>query len=153
MTDQSNAVADLSALIPGDAAILHVVAPGTNKRTGWQITFAGPGHPKTIAQTNELSRKSLHKAALIEQAQVNGRKWKADDKETADQVRENVAWIVGRIVDWTPVKISQFSPDPIVFSETIAIDLLAQPYMGPFFAQCVEFLTNEASFIAASATN
>jgi hypothetical protein len=85
MTDQVNgaalAVADLSDVMPQSSGVLHIVVPGTNKRTGWQITFAGPGHPKTVAQNEELARAALDKQERIEFAQVNQRKWKTDGKQ------------------------------------------------------------------------
>lgn len=142
---------DLSAAIPLNEGVLHIVVPGTNKRTGWDVTFAGPGHPKTIAQTEEITRSALDKQERIEMAQVNQRKWKGEGKQPADIRRENVEWVVGRIIGWTPVTIKQFSPDPIEFSDKVAKDLLAQPYMVPYFIQMTEYLGDQASFIEASA--
>jgi hypothetical protein len=101
---------DLSAAIPKDTGTLYIVVPGTNKRTGWAINFAGPGHPKTMAQTEEFSRAALDKAERIEMAQVNNRKWKGDGKQVADQRRENVAWVMGRALSWTPITSSSSHP-------------------------------------------
>lgn len=149
---------DLSAVMPEDTGTLHIVVPGTNKRTGWQITFAGPGHAKTVAQNDKLSRSNLDRQERIEMAQVNGRKWKGDGKQPEDVRRENVAWVVGRILHWTPVTVAQFSDQPVELPADAtpeqvkrAQDLLLQPYMGPFFLQMSDFLTAEASFISASA--
>lgn len=161
MTDQVNgavlAVADLSDVMPQQTGILHIVVPGTNKRTGWQITFAGPGHPKTIAQNEELSRVNLDKQERIEMAQVNQRKWKGDGKQVDDVRRENVDWVLGRILSWTPVSISQFASAPIELPEDASPEqikqaraLLSQPYMVPYFMQMTEYLGDQASFIAAS---
>ena len=146
-------VVDLSSVLPIDTAVLDIVVPGTSKRTGWSITFAGPNHPKTVAQNERLARHNLEREQRIEMARVNGRKWKGDNKSVDEARRENVEWIVSRIVDWTPIKIAQFSPDPVAFSEKVAIELLAQPYMVAFFAQMVDFLQAEASFTPASAMN
>lgn len=146
-------VADISDAIPSDEGVLHIVVPGTNKRTGWQITFAGPGHAKTVAQNNELSRAALQKAERIEMAQVNARKWKGDGKQPQDVRRENVDWVVGRILTWTPVRIKQFSVDQVEFSDKVAKELLMQPYMAPYFVQMTDYLADQASFIAGSASN
>ncbi len=156
--DEAVHAVDLSAAIPSNEGTLFVVVPGSNKRTGWQIRFAGPGHPKTVAQNESFSRISLDKAERIEMAQVNGRKWKSDGKQPADMRRENVEWVVGRILSWTPVSINQFSADPVEFPENPtaaqldrARDLLAQPYMVPYFVQMTDYLGDQASFIEASA--
>ncbi len=143
---------DLSEALPENTSVLHVVVPGTSKRTGWQITFAGPGHQKAIDAANAQARRGLEKAARIEASQVNGRKFKPEEKTPDELRRGNVEWVVGRIIDWTPVKISQVSPDPIMFSVEGAIDLLMLPVMGPFFLQMAEFLGAEGSFIKPSAT-
>lgn len=159
-SDKVNDVAsvDLSAAMPRDTGILHIVVPGTGKRTGWQITFAGPGHPKAILQNEELARANLDKAERIEMAQVNSRKWKGDGKQVADVRRENVQWVLGRILCWTPITIKQFAAEPIELPESAtpeqlkrAADLLAQPYMTPYFLQMTEYLSDQSSFIEASA--
>lgn len=149
---------DLSDVMPEETGILHIVVPGTNKRTGWKIVFAGPSHPKTIAQNNEMSRQQLDKAERIEMAQVNNRKWKGEGKQVDDLRRENVDWIMGRIVSWTPIKIKRFSAEDVELPENAtaeqikrAKELLAQPYMLPYFGQMIDYVADQASFIAASA--
>jgi hypothetical protein len=103
MTLLAEPIVDLSDVMPQSTGVLHIVVPGTNKRTGWQVTFAGPSHPKTIAQNEELSRASLDKAERIEMAQVNNRKWKGEGKQPDDVRRENVEWVLGRILSWKAV--------------------------------------------------
>lgn len=158
LNEEKIVAVDMSAAMPKDTGILHVVVPGTNKRTGWQITFAGPGHSQTVAQNEELSRANLDKAERIEMAQVNQRKWKGDGKQVSDIRRENVAWVMGRALSWTPVTIKQFGADPVELPEGAsaeqikrASDLLSQPYMTPYFTQMTEYLGDQASFIEASA--
>jgi hypothetical protein len=162
MTDLVNgtalAVADLSDVMPQSSGVLHIVVPGTNKRTGWQITFAGPGHPKTVAQNEELARTNLDKQERIEMAQVNNRKWKGDGRQPSDVRAENVDWVLGRILSWTPVAISQFAAAPVALPDDASPEqikqaraLLGQPYMQPYFLQMTEYLGDQASFIAASA--
>jgi hypothetical protein len=173
MTLLAEPIVDLSDVMPQSTGVLHIVVPGTNKRTGWQVTFAGPSHPKTIAQNEELSRASLDKAERIEMAQVNNRKWKGEGKQPDDVRRENVEWVLGRILSWKAVvrageppadvelagpTIRQFSDKPIGFPADATQEqikqvrsLLAQPYMLPYFLQMSEYLGDQASFIAASA--
>lgn len=104
------------------------------KPSSWVWVFAGPGHPKTVEQNNRLSRERLHRQALMEQAQVNGKKWKAEE-ETVDEARlRNVDWIVGRLVDWTPVKIDG---ELYAFSAENARKLLLDPKKASLFTQGV----------------
>jgi hypothetical protein len=68
-------------------------------------TFAGPGHRSGRA-VEPLSRERLHEDREKEQARVNGKKWKASE-ETPDEVRKrNVAFIVERLLRWTPIKLN-----------------------------------------------
>ena len=53
----------------------HVMAGG--QPTDWKWTFAGPGHPNAAAQSNRVAREFLAKTRAKEQAQTNGKKWKA----------------------------------------------------------------------------
>jgi hypothetical protein len=152
------AIADLSGAdaLPSDTGTLQTVFPGTNKRTGWDVTFAGPGHPKTIALNQETSRKELHKSEQIERARVNGRKWKGDDKTPDEQRREFIEGLVARIVCWTPVN---FGEGPVEFAEgdatapKRAIELLLKPKLGAYVAQFVDYLIDERAFMKDSANN
>ncbi len=133
--------------LPNDTAELHVVKPGTNIRTGWVITLAGPGHPQTIALQNEGERERLHKAAEIERAQVNGRKWKGDDDQPEEARRKLVSRVTRRIVGWTPV---DFGDGPVEFSHDNAVKLFIDPKKGSYFGQVVDFLTAERAFMKDS---
>lgn len=147
---ETNEAVDLSAAMPVDSAVLEIMKPGGVEGTGWKITFAGPGHPKAIAWSNEQSRRGLRKEQRIEQAQVNGKKYKPDEIEVDDRRRENVGWVVSRILDWTPVKIGG---ETIAFSESASTALLMRPDMGWAFGQMVEFLADERSFTRRSAAD
>lgn len=142
---------DLLAFVPADAAVLEILKPGGIESTGWKITFAGPSHDKTIAWQTENSRKALRRQQQQEAAQINGRKYKPEEREPDDQKRDNVSWIVARILDWSPVRLGP--GDPVPFSEAKAIELLMRPDLGWAFAQMVEFLVDERSFTKASATS
>lgn len=140
---------DLSAILPADTSVLEILKPGGTEGTGWLITFAGPGHAKTVAWTTEQSRRNLRKEAQREAQRENGRKIKPDERDPDDVRRENIGWVVARIVDWTPVKLGGA---PIAFSEAAAMDLLMKPEMGWAYVQMVDFLADERSFTRRSET-
>ncbi|MCA0032766.1 hypothetical protein [Mesorhizobium sp. B263B2A] len=140
---------DLGGIIPQDETIKEILKPGGTEGTGWMITLAGPAHPKAVAWTNEISKRNLRRQQRIEAAQVNGRKFVAEDREVDDVRRENVEWAVSRIVGWSPaVKIGA---ETYPFSDAVAIELLSRPSMGWAFAQIVEWIGDERSFTKASA--
>lgn len=140
---------DLSAFVPTDTAILEILAPGGVTSTGWNITFAGPSHPKVIAFNEAKTRENLRRQRQIESAQVNNRKYKPEDREVDDVRRENVAWVVARIIDWTPVKLG--AGDPIAFNDDAAFKLLLNPDFAWVLSQMVDFITDERSFTKGSA--
>jgi hypothetical protein len=112
------------------------------------ITFAGPGHPKTIELADHRARQQLREEKAKEQARVNGRKWKAEEKTPADQRAENVEWIADRIVGWSPVRING---EDLPYSRENAIKVLADPKKGWFFRQCLDFLLAEENFMKSFA--
>lgn len=138
---------DLSSQIPVETAELEILKAGGVESTGWKVTFAGPAHPQTVAWSNDAARKGLRRAQQIEQAQVNGRKFKSEDRDPAEVRRDNVAWVVARIVTWTPVNV--FGRD---WEAKDATELLIKPEMGWAFTQMVEFLGAETSFMPRSGT-
>ena len=136
-------MADLEA-----ADIAEMTVEVNGKPTSWVWTFAGPGHPQAIAQSNRLSRERLHEDRLKEQAITNGKKWKAPE-ETVDQVRErNVNQIVERLVGWSPVKIDGAD---YPFTPENAKALLIDPRRIGLFTQAMEFLSDLGSFTKRSA--
>lgn len=136
-------MADLEA---ADTAEMTVEVNG--KPTSWVWTFAGPGHPQAVAQSNRISRERLHEDRLKEQAVTNGKKWKAPE-ETVDEVRErNVNQIVERLVGWSPVKIDGAE---YPFSPENAKTLLIDPRRIGLFTQAMEFLADLGSFTRRSA--
>jgi hypothetical protein len=148
-TSTKPAVANLMDDLPMDTSDLHVVKPGTNKRTGWVVTFAGPGHPKTIALNTETLRKQLDEAKRIKQSQANSRKVKLDDEQPEDSRREFIEGLVARIVTWSPV---DFGEGPIEFSDKAAVALLLDPKKGAYVSQFVDFLIDDRAFMKGSAT-
>ncbi|MBX3536435.1 MAG: hypothetical protein KF735_02255 [Chelatococcus sp.] len=132
-----------------DTANLEILKPGGVEGTGWVITFAGPGHSKAIAWSNENSRRNLRKEQQMEQARANGKKYKAEDREPEEVRRDNIRWVVAHIVDWTPVDIGG---GPVAFTEEAATQLLLNPKMSWAILQMIEFLADDRSFTKRSAT-
>lgn len=116
--------------------------------TGWWWEFAGPGHPKTEALNNRLARERLHKSRMMEQAQVNGRKWKADEESPDDLRAKNIADLVERLVGWSDINIGG---EPLVFSPEAATKFLSHPKRVGVLTQAMEFLASEHSFTPRSA--
>lgn len=146
-------VLDLSAAIPVDSATIDILLPGSDKPSGWRIELAGPGHPKTVAVSQEVSRERLDKEKAIEFAQVNGRKWKTDGETPEERAQRNVTRVVRRIIGWSPPPVFKHINDgkPIEFSETAAVDLLLRPEMGWVLAQIADYLNAERAFTQGSA--
>ncbi len=157
MTDETNVkiaeekkpleidVADIDA---ADESDMTVVVNG--KLTTWVWTFAGPGHAKGIAQSNRVSRQRINDDKEKEQARVNGKKWKANE-ETPDEIRkQNVNYVVERLLRWTPVKLNG---EELAFSPENAMKLLLDPRKVSLLMQALEFLNEEKSFIKRDATN
>ncbi len=139
-------VTDLTAFAPADTSVLSIIAP-SGSDTGWKITFAGPGHPKTVAWADESARKSIRQQQRIEAARVNGRKFKPDDREVDEVRRENVEWVAARIVDWTTIEIDGKN---IAFTTEAAIGIFLDPRFSWVLVQCFDFLGDEASFTKGS---
>jgi hypothetical protein len=141
-------VANMADDLPMETAELHIVKPGTSIKTGWVITMAGPGHPKTVALGNKESRKTLEEQRRIKLQQARGQRVKIDDVEPEENAREFVEGLVARIVTWTPV---DFGAGQVDFSEKAAVELLLDPNKGMYVGQIVDFLIAERSFMKGSA--
>lgn len=140
-----NAIA-LDGFMPTDTAEIEIERNGM--LTGWKITLAGPSHEKTIAWNEAAARKGLQKQKLIESAQVNGKKYKPDEVSPEEARRDNVAWVVARIVDWSPISIGG-----TLYDVSKAAELLIRPEMGWAFSQIVEALAEDKAFTRRSATS
>lgn len=141
-------VVDLDGDLPGETAELQMMKPGTSTPNGWVLTMAGPSHPKTLAFKERKQRERLHKEATIEQAQVNGRKYKAEERTPDQAEAETMQWVVSRIVTWTPVSIGGVT---ISFSDEAAAELLRRPTMGAYLQQIIDYLNADRAFMPASA--
>jgi hypothetical protein len=162
-------VLDLSSAMPVDSAFLEILHPATGAATGWVIELAGPAHAKSVALGKELSRERLAKEARLEAQMANGRKVKPEIEDPEERGRRNVGHVVARIIGWSmlgkagedgkrptigpgPI-FSKVAPDPIVFSEKAATDLLLRPDMAWVLGQIAEYLASERAFTQGSAQN
>jgi hypothetical protein len=96
---------DLASVDAQDEAILNVKHPKTDAPTGWCWTFFGPAHPRTVEVAERVSREALRVHRAKEQAQVNGKKWKAEDESMDEIQARTVANMVARLKTFTPVKM------------------------------------------------
>jgi hypothetical protein len=147
MTDKAAASAsfDLSDLDSADEAVMEVLANG--KPTGWTWTFAGPGHPKTIELSNRFARDRLRREKEQEQAQVNGKKWKAPDESPDEVLDRNVSLVAARLLGWSPI---QMNGADYPFTQENAKALLMDRRKGQLLVQALEFLGDEMVFTKRS---
>lgn len=136
----------VDALDAVDVAEMNVLVGGVP--SGWKWTFAGPGHPQTIAQTNRLAKERLRKDAEIDRARNNGKQWKPDVEDPAEVRARNVAFVVERLTGWSPVRIGG---EIVSFSAETATAFLSDPRKGATLAQAIEFLADGQSFTRRSA--
>ncbi|MBN9333482.1 hypothetical protein [Devosia sp.] len=135
----------LDSFAGADIATMDVVVAG--KPSGWLWQFAGPGHPKAVDQANRTARERLHKDKLIEQAQVNGKKWVAPEQTPADVRSSNVTYVIERLVGWSAIRIDGTD---FAFTEANARMLLEDPKRVGVLAQAMEFLAADSSFTKRS---
>src|SRR5690606_18125659 len=123
------------------------VLDASGNPTNWVWEFAGPGHPKTEALHNRFARERRRKQQQIEQAQVNGRKWKAEQEDPAELRAKNIVDLVERLVGWSEVIIGD---KPFPFSPENAIEFLSHPKRVGVLAQAMEFVASEKAFTPRS---
>jgi hypothetical protein len=140
---------NLSALRALDTAPLDIKHPVTGEATGWIWTIAGPGHPQTLAHQEKKQQESLREARMKEQAQVNRKKWRAEEKDPDEVREENVANIAARVVMFTPVILANGGVKT-EYTPAVALQLLIDPAYGWLFAQVIEFLLDDAAFFQRS---
>lgn len=136
---------DISTIDAIDTAEMVVVVG--DRPTSWKWTFAGPGHPQAIAVSEKLNRERLRRNAAMEQAQVNGKKWKAEEETPAEVARRNAEYVVDRLLGWTPVKMNG---EDYPFSRENALNLLLDPKKVLLANQALEFLADLRSFTPRS---
>jgi hypothetical protein len=141
-------VSDIDAFDTVDTADMTVLTPD-GRLSQWVWTFAGPGHPKTIAQSNRIARERLHEESQKDAARTNGRKWKPVE-ESPDEVRaKNATFVIERLIGWRgATRGGQDFP----FSVESARAILLDPRKGGILVQGLEFLGENASFTPRSPT-
>lgn len=137
MTKETIAEISLADIEYNDEAQMTVRLGG--KATSWVWTFAGPGHPQTVAMVNRQARE-----------QIERERNRLDTDETVEQRQlRNVNMIVDRLLGWSPVKLDG---EMLTFSPDAARKLLLDPRKGQIFLQALQFLGHERSFTKGSAT-
>lgn len=139
---------DIEALNSADEAHMTIMSNGAP--TDWVWTFAGPGHPQALAQSNRVSREQLAKNRLKEQAQANGRKWKAPEQSPDELLEDNVSFVLERLLGWSPV---QLGGQDYPFTQDNARKLLMDRRKGALLQQAIEFILDDNSFTQRSAKN
>lgn len=143
---ESEAV-DITAFVPTEETVLDILTQD-GKPTGWKWTLCAPSHPKAVAFADVQARRNLHKQKLIEQAQINGKKYHSEENTPEEARRENVGWIIARVIDFTPVKLFG---ETYTFSDKAAEDLLIKPELGFVLTQVSEALNADKLFTKTSA--
>lgn len=139
---------DIDSLDAAEEGQMTVMANG--QATDWVWRFAGPAHEKTLAQSARVSRDQLTRRRQQEQAQVNGKKWKAPEETPDEVLKNNVDFVIERLLGWSPVKLSgQDYP----FSEENARKLLMDRKKGALLQQAIEFILDDNSFTLRSDKN
>lgn len=152
--DEPTGVATLSLLLPEDTIDYQVKYPGTDKPTGWVITLAAAHHEKAQRYARQKAEREIRKAQAIEQSQYNFKKVKVEERSLEDTRRENVMFVVSRIIGWNPVSFPGINGgNAIEFSDDAALDLLLNPKLGFVFSQLVDVINDDRSFMPRSVTN
>jgi len=137
---------DLSELDSAEESEMEVLANG--RPTGWKWRFAGPSHPRGVAQSTRLSRESLSKRRMQEQQQLNGKKIKVPEQTPDEVLADNVNFVMERLLGWTDITLSGV---PYPFNEANARELLTDRKKGALLQQAIEFILDDNSFIQRSA--
>lgn len=140
-------VLNLDVFAAADTAEMEVRVAG--RPIGWTWTFAGPGHQKTIDQTNRIARLALKESRRKQEAAVNGKKWHADDEDVEDIRRRNVDFVVERLVDWSALQVvgKDGKPTDFPFTQENARALLSDPAKAGLLEQAYAFLGDDENFI------
>jgi hypothetical protein len=138
---------DLSELDTVDEDVMDVRRKDGSE-TGWKWTFAGPGHSKSIEQSNRLAKERLRKEKAQEQAVINGKKWKAEDETPEEALDRNVRIVTDRLLGWSPIKMNG---EPLPFSIDNANAILKDRRKSHLLIQALEFLGDDAAFSGRSA--
>lgn len=115
--------------------------------SGWVWTFAGPGHPSTVAADERMAKRRLAIQEEQEKARVNGRKWKGTGDTVEDERDRNIDYIVARLLRWSDGMTVNGEPFPCTPEN--ARKVLLNPGLG-VYEQVNTFLLDERSFTPRS---
>lgn len=129
-------------------AEMRVVKGG--QTTDVVFIFAGPGHERGIAQTGRVNREQLQKRKLQEQAQINGKKWRAPEQDLDEVKEDNIKFVLERLIGWSGLTVSG---EPLPFNAENARNLLSSPNRAYMLQQAIEFIIDDNSFMPRSPKN
>lgn len=135
---------------PADESELVIVNPTTGEPTTWVWKIAGPGHAKTQELRRKSEREALQERRLLEQAQANGKKWKAPERTPEDEFRRFTEAIAQRVLHFTPAEIAGQRYD---YSPEACRTLLADPRRAWLRKQLTDYLLADESFFPKPAKN
>lgn len=141
---------DFGDIVPVDS-IHYEIRKANGEGSGWSIEIADASHPKAQAWSNEQARKNLKRQERIETQQLNGRKIKAEEKEPEEVRKDNIGWVLSRVIGWTPEIKLPFFDEPLAYSEENAAKVFLHPKMGFALSQLIDVIGDEKSFTKASA--
>ena len=133
---------DFTAFLPTESYVLDILSPA-GKPTGWKWELAAVNHDKTVAFAEAEARRALDLAKAAREAQYNGRPLPSEERTPDQARRENMRWVVARVLSWTPVRIAG---ETFEFSDKATEDLLVRPEMGHVLTQITRALGDEARF-------
>ena len=145
-------IIDLDLLAYQDQFTYRVVDPRTGKPTTWAITFAGPGHPQTLATEESELRKLLSEQEAQQEEQLAAVKAKQPvpkfHRTVAEERSRRAAWVAARILSSTPARLNG---EEIRLNPNNAAEILARPELEWLLNQCNAALGNRENFLRPSA--
>jgi hypothetical protein len=129
-----------------DTAVMQIIPPTTARAIG-SITFAGPSHPKTIAQQQRNHDRNQYEAR---QLRLNPQ-YTPPDKTKEQQERENAEWLVDRIVDWdVKGRTAEGQVIAVPFAKATALRMMTDPTKAWLYMACLMFLGRIENFMPSS---
>ncbi len=143
---------DIEDIDAADEGTMHVFING--KDTGWIWVFAGPGHKRTIEQSNKIAREQMNRAREQDEAVVNGRRWKAEVQTPEESHARSVGIVVDRLLGWHLVNDKgektgaevKMAGQPFPFSVENARKILDDRRKGSVLIQALQYLNSETAF-------
>lgn len=115
--------------------------------SGWVWTFGGPGHPKTVAADERLTKRALAIADDQDKARVNGRKYKGSGDTFEDFRDRQISYAIERLIRWSDGMQVDGAPFPCTPEN--ARSILLNHQLG-VYEQVQSFLQDEKSFTPRS---